>query len=138
MKIITYNVLPYLKDCRNGWSRRIPIFFVCKRQNCNRTSIRERCSKHWAISPICIRHKRKDIAEWLYLRSRNRITWSTEWVWRHTTMRGVLYVRTLEICPWSVFIILRGQAGMSVRLLKWCGWKTFRSMCWSCRSLVRT
>ena len=44
----------------------------------------------------------------------------------------------LEICPWSVFIILRGQAGMSVRLLKWCGWKTFRSMCWSCRSLVRT
>ena len=52
-------MLPYLKDCRNGWSRRIPIFFVCKRQNCNRTSIRERCSKHWAISPICIRHKKK-------------------------------------------------------------------------------
>ena len=41
---------------------------------------------------------------------------------------GRLYVRTLEICPWSVFIILRERAETNGRHLKWCGWKTFRNM----------
>ena len=43
-------VLLFLKVCRNGWYRRIRMFFVCKRQNCNRTNIRQKCLKLWAIS----------------------------------------------------------------------------------------
>ena len=55
-------MLPFLKVCRNGWCRRIRIFFVCKRQNYSRTNIRQKYLKLWVTRLISILHKRRDTA----------------------------------------------------------------------------